>query len=606
MKQLKIILILASLGMPLANSFGQHNFYKKVIDLKDTINSKFFHAETDKLGMMLVDAYLQGKLKGYKFDVGNEVMKRAPLPKQDYPTWKAGTTYYAEDIVSYKNNLYVLMAIEFIDSMTPPSQDKRWEKYEVLGEPISFRNFFPTLKDTLSKAALLKNMISQMPIAYLPWNPNEYFYAGDVVWYDGRNYEAVRDSNGKTPTDREYWELTSQGSMQFHSFTDLTGFYILYYSKSPPAKAQMISLLFNTYGVLQPLGLNFYAQDVFNYLTEIDQPVLYKSSIGYVGMPQLVLGHEERIEFVKLMKSSLKENKIKLRNDQILDAKLRQQFLDADEEQVVTNWAVMQDLITNDFWISLRKFDDETGIVIATTPSIKISFKQLQKLIVNLKGYPKTYREAIEKNEFNFRDDTLTIDSLEFMSPAFAPAKPAKGYYFYESYLATMSANSQLQNQVPGLWKRIEELFYAQKLLARNQFSSLYPCTYDWSHVNLGPKTAPVSFDKNFTLGVSITNPIDSLLAPQQFTEVGITYKKFVSDGKSKALFEPVQFAVSFIPKQVSDEPVWPVTYTFQWQDLSKIFESSNEFIFLFNQIKAGMLTFHDSRVVYGLTAAIK
>ena len=63
------------------------------------------------------------------------------------------------------------------------------------------------------KADFLNDLVSQQGTTYDAWDPTKDYYQADRIAFNGKTYEAIVDSKGKTPdTSTAEWQATSAGS----------------------------------------------------------------------------------------------------------------------------------------------------------------------------------------------------------------------------------------------------------------------------------------------------------------------------------------------------------------------------------------------------------
>ena len=89
-----------------------------------------------------------------------------------------------------------------------------------------------SLTTKLSKEDFLGRLVSEQAQTFPAWNPTQTFYTDDIVTHNGRNYRAVQDSQGVTPSEDavDNWAATTQGSgLEYashrHEYTSLDGGY---------------------------------------------------------------------------------------------------------------------------------------------------------------------------------------------------------------------------------------------------------------------------------------------------------------------------------------------------------------------------------------------
>ncbi len=69
-----------------------------------------------------------------------------------------------------------------------------------------------SLTEKYSKDEFNANMVTQQGETFPNWEPANDYYQGDVVVFNGKNYEAAVNSKGKNPsTSTDDWQLTTRG-----------------------------------------------------------------------------------------------------------------------------------------------------------------------------------------------------------------------------------------------------------------------------------------------------------------------------------------------------------------------------------------------------------
>jgi gliding motility associated protien GldN len=86
-----------------------------------------------------------------------------------------------------------------------------------------------SLSSKLSKEEFLGLLIQEQAQTFPAWNPTADFYADDVVSYNGRNYRAIQDSRGVTPSEdaTDNWAVTTQGSGLPYAIGDMTTIHMM-------------------------------------------------------------------------------------------------------------------------------------------------------------------------------------------------------------------------------------------------------------------------------------------------------------------------------------------------------------------------------------------
>jgi len=610
MKRLIFITLIISLSTPSLSQL-KNNYVLKTFYFYDSLNYKLINKNTDNLATILVDGYLLGKLKGYKYDVRSEVVKREePL---SFKGWNENEKYLIGDRIQYKGKFYE--AINDNIGISPESgyRNDYWDIFNNEGRPLKSKYYFPNFHDTLPKLEFLKNMVKGVPEIFPNWDANKYYYYGDIVIYNGRTYEAIKEEIiGRTPSDYEdYWIQTSHGQLEFFLSSDFKAIQILYFiSDSGELIPQIITPLieYNEIGFHLNIGLHFVFNEAMSYINKQSLPLLYQSNLAFIGAHELIMDMETRFATLAQIKEKLVSKKIKVKDKDIFDPVRFQKFLlDTSKISVSNpnNFILMQKL-SNELILSELKqneYDYEAF------PFLKISIRNLKKLFKD-KPEIKTIQEAILNEQLNYRLDSLSYDSL-FPNSTSKPiveidSSPA---IFYENFKAKVSSsNIELNQQMAHLWSLIYQGNFEKKLEFKNPFQSPYPCYYNWSNTEIDLSNRKWTFHSTFSLG---SYPYasyywgDSIPSPHSFKEISVTYKRKLTDSKSLPQFTPVELSIILIPilkEQVGDD-LYPTKFTFDWAELKSLIDrkGNTELKKLSQNIESGNLDFYDSNLVYGL-----
>jgi gliding motility associated protien GldN len=86
-----------------------------------------------------------------------------------------------------------------------------------------------SLTSKLSKEEFMGRLIAEQAQTFPAWDPAADFYTDDIVSYNGRNYRAVQDSRGVTPSEDavDNWAVTSQGSGLPYAVSDMTTIHMM-------------------------------------------------------------------------------------------------------------------------------------------------------------------------------------------------------------------------------------------------------------------------------------------------------------------------------------------------------------------------------------------
>lgn len=86
-----------------------------------------------------------------------------------------------------------------------------------------------SLTTKLAKEDFLARLVSEQAQQFPQWDPAQTFYTDDVVTHNGRNYRAVQDSQGVTPSEDaiDYWASTNQGAGLEYAVGDMTTLHLM-------------------------------------------------------------------------------------------------------------------------------------------------------------------------------------------------------------------------------------------------------------------------------------------------------------------------------------------------------------------------------------------
>jgi gliding motility associated protien GldN len=86
-----------------------------------------------------------------------------------------------------------------------------------------------SLTSKLSKEEFMGRLVAEQAQTFPAWDPAADFYTDDIVSYNGKNYRAVQDSRGVTPSEDavDNWAVTSQGSGLPYAVSDMTTIHMM-------------------------------------------------------------------------------------------------------------------------------------------------------------------------------------------------------------------------------------------------------------------------------------------------------------------------------------------------------------------------------------------
>ncbi|HEY5746378.1 MAG TPA: gliding motility protein GldN [Chryseolinea sp.] len=86
-----------------------------------------------------------------------------------------------------------------------------------------------SLTTKLSKEDFLGRLVQEQAQTFPAWTPTTDFYTDDIVSFNGKNYRAVQDSKGITPSEdaTDYWAGTNQGSGLEYAVGDMSSIHMM-------------------------------------------------------------------------------------------------------------------------------------------------------------------------------------------------------------------------------------------------------------------------------------------------------------------------------------------------------------------------------------------
>ena len=80
-----------------------------------------------------------------------------------------------------------------------------------------------SLTRKMSKETFLEGLVAEQAQTYQAWSPTQPFYTDDIVSHNGKNWRAVQDSEGVTPSDDavDNWASTTMGSGLEYTVQDM-------------------------------------------------------------------------------------------------------------------------------------------------------------------------------------------------------------------------------------------------------------------------------------------------------------------------------------------------------------------------------------------------
>jgi hypothetical protein len=231
-----------------------------------------------ELPELLINAFKKGKLTAYSFGFRKQTvygeLKQWPNPKD----WDESVSYDEKDSVLYKGKLYRYRfrrnepGVIQLDGLTPDiapdayGRNDYWEEYKRVAPVVGYQYNLPSEKDILKveqwEGVKAKGSI---PIPY--WDPHKVYFPGELVIYEGKKYEAIRDNVNSMPTGQTDWQLTNSG-VSDDAFTEIQ---FVYDRETRLPIAFQLSLSYDS----EP-RIGFYFDAVQKFLLQTKQEVLAK------------------------------------------------------------------------------------------------------------------------------------------------------------------------------------------------------------------------------------------------------------------------------------------------------------------------------------------
>ena len=550
-------------------AFTQSGYYYFDIDVKKGPAKGFHRYPSDNLSALLIDGYLKGKVIGYRYNIGGNMLK------------EIGTRYY-----------------------------------------------FPTISDTLSKMEFLENMIYRLPLKLPLWSADEQYAKRDLVQYKESSYECIRHlTKGKPPTDMEYWVKIYNGP-QIHS-TQLEGIRMLMYREKKgnqfihwPQMICFLSLDYNGYGT--EIGLMFHYSDVLKYLATVPQPMLYQNGIGYMGNQLFILDSQDHETFFYWLQGNLKSGAIQVDDKSIVNRTSFDQFV---QDTVLTKewtrkqgtfnspWSIYQDLVSNDI-IIYETYLDKKEYKKRTTARLSIKNIEHGSPIKSVPFNFSAWLTSLDFNDPTIEPIELNMDSLPPMKFIPELVKPADSHFFVLNTNCESTENPSFVKIFPEIWTAVVLAFKEKRIQFKNRTYSFYLCEYDWPEGEIAIHGNKWSCPPGFSVNGRVVADIDTLLVSLKPNSFSVTYKKWLGPDSTKSKFEPLQITwqgdyltksatspvkintdkkTSFVKKDVY--------YTLDWNDLKKVLATKGTTLVtsFINTIENGQLKYFRSFVDYGL-----
>jgi hypothetical protein len=86
-----------------------------------------------------------------------------------------------------------------------------------------------SLSTKIAKEEFLQRLVQEQAQTYPNWDPAADYYSEDIISYNGKNWRAVADSRGVTPSDDavDNWAVTNQGSGLPYAVSDMSTMHLM-------------------------------------------------------------------------------------------------------------------------------------------------------------------------------------------------------------------------------------------------------------------------------------------------------------------------------------------------------------------------------------------
>lgn len=572
--------------------------------------------QTNSLGEVLLSGYLDGKLKGYRFAVGDSVTKWI-MPDELPPEWDSSQEYFSGELVTFAGNVYV--AIDEYSSKSP-ADTTAWRLADIR-MPLSRVRFFPAEKDTLSKFEFLdtKMLVSQ-PFLPEPWSHDREYYTDEMVTYDKRVYRVLQDVPAYNPSpevDSENWQEIILG-LDFISWSECHDVTVLFnYSVSGSDTTwipEMVTVCAEDPLHGMPRSLcHFYYRDVMEYLNKIPSPVPTVFPYGYLNNSLFEFSFSARGELIDALRGSIQRKVTKVSKKNIINADLYTAWL-ADATSAIewdSPWSILQDLTTRE--VRLSRMDFDAFGFRTFTPFLVISPKQVEDLLkTEQRSIPAITSYALLLSDWNnFVSDSLAVfsppsDSLTPLPASPIPSNAGKtAYSFFEEYRLYLNSpgTDHVASAIAKAWTEIEKAYFSGTIkdVNRDKYRSFFSDNHRWGKLTL---LEQYPLDENFSLSRDRGEGVYELSLPDKLVGIAVVYEKSFSRDKAvdPDYFVPLVVGIDYATEEDLQRGIHR-SISFEWNDWKKILLLANdpELNTLVEAIEDGALNFAESALLYGL-----
>lgn len=585
----RILFLLVTLVTASAQS--QTRYALRQIDFQDEPNSALVKPNTDNLAVILVDAYLNGKLTAYQVGPLDTLIQGLQFTKRSVRTTQTAR------------------------------KKKRVDLKKVFGKTKDAVSISTADLQPLSKSDFLKQMVI-FEDEIVQWDKTTRYQRGHgLVYHKGLGYFPKKDTVGIPPPNKIYWELAYNGNLPFYyRIPELPAVTIFGEYKTTDKKEAWQPLLMRVTRTaevpdyLVDMTVSFKYDEVMKYLTGIGQTLLYNSAYGYVGNATFVLHPVERKYLIEQVRGQAINNPAFKSKIVVTSMVGFASFLDQQDKDA--EYSLFQDASAKEFRLYKQNFQ------VATIPTTAV-----EQLVGAVQTELFTCSSALRADRFNKHEIPLSgvACDLPFTETSAADENSAlRSPFFLEKYsLSTVGTAEQkkMRSRLTNLIKLVNAQFKAGTLVLAEEKDSYFRARFDWSTLPDVKAKGP-AISKAYWSNLLHHDDISDVRYPYYWSdnanvsylhkklsplradslELGVTYKRMLTPDKGKKTSEPFQVSIKSLQAIAPDSNDFPV-YTFNWTDLRALAVKGKDplLVELVKLIEMGEVSWTESEVVYGV-----
>jgi hypothetical protein len=478
--------VLIALLLVLSFSGQSQSFVRRWVDLNDEGNFEIAHG-SEYFGAALLDGYLRGKIKAYRFDyIMDTTGKNARFPG-------------AQDV-------------------TP-------------------------LAEFMSGFAVGEEFFTDEP-----WDAQRTYAVEATALHKGLPYTGVRENLNKPPdVSSEDWKPQDY-YLVFNTPELLSIFSLLCWNDNGRMIPQMLSVCFRR-SPIDPLkcpSLNFYYEDVVAYLRQEEKYFYTTSKLGYTGSPQLLPDSYAYEALLRFIHGKLTSQKLKPAANEIIDQSQFQKLLtDPISGQYDTYPLPVQDMTSNDLLI--QRWDHE-GEQRVTRPVVELAWKSVEAILKEENPGVKILDglDMIEAGAFAvYREETLAdLKLTPRLTKPLTVATPRK-LYFIDERKVVPGENPAMSQAIQRVWAIAGQACRDGKILSSAQREVMYRCDQLLPELMVSLNKREWLLNKGYNFYSEETHyTVDSTHLTRPVSRLHVQYKRAI--GKNS--FRPIKVAFEIRP----------------------------------------------------------